>query len=188
MPFNIELMNKAGNTREIAIKIQVVKDRINIYFNGNKEEAITVRKHWEYLSSRFLSNMPYLATKESIFISDGIHHLKQEHTNTLERTYIHTHLPFLKEITPELLSLYLYEMYEQQKMLPEAHYQFFQGRDEVEDIMKAFSIHYDLYKGSSIEREYNECSTLTPEEQIEHEQAVETLPKYAIYPLIHPEK
>lgn len=175
MPFNIELMNKAGNTREIAIKLQVVNDRINIYFNGNKDEVRTVRENWEHLSDPFVATLPDFGAKESVLIADGIYHLKQAHTNILERTYVHIHLPFLREITPKLFARYLRGMYEQQKTHSGAQYQFFQGMHEIENIIEVFTVHYDLYKGSSMEREYNECSQLTPEEHIEHEKAANAL-------------
>ena len=162
MPFNIELV-----TGEIVIKIQVVRKVINVYFNGELEKAADVREHWNHLNQHFINSFPEVGPEEGVSLTSGVFHRKKEHTNTRESTIVHLHIPFMEEITSELFSKYLRNLYNQQ-IVHDENYQFFRDANEMESIIKTFNYYYDDYKGSLLEAEYEEDTKLTSSEENEH--------------------
>ncbi|KTD09505.1 hypothetical protein [Legionella jamestowniensis] len=166
MPFNIELM-----TDDVAVKIQVVKKVITIYFNGEKELASQKRNNWEHLHQHFINDMPYVGPEEGIGLTSGVYHRKKEHTNVRESTIYHLHIPFLIEVTPEIMKCYLTKIFEQQ-VVHSKEYKFFQNIHEVKNVAETFFQYYQNYKGSTLEKEYEEETTLTPSEQEEHKKDI----------------
>src|SRR5689334_8199885 len=122
MPFNIELTNRSNG---VAIKVQVVKNTINLYFAGPVNAADSVRDNWIHLETHFLLAMPgYIA--EPVRGPDAPH-IKKDHTHAAETEIMHAHSEFTSEITPERFSAYLTHMFAQQQEKEHAseNYQFF---------------------------------------------------------------
>ena len=168
MPFNIELLSS-----NIPVKIQIVKKVITVYFNGgeNIEESIKARDNWSHLMEHFIRNFPEHGSEIEVSLTSGVYHRKKEHTNTRETTIYHVHSQFLVEVTPELFSRYLNELYKQQSTHGK-EYQFFSGRSEVDNIITTFTEYYKGYKESLMEAEYEQETQLTSEEQEEHTQDI----------------
>ncbi|MCC5015153.1 MULTISPECIES: hypothetical protein [unclassified Legionella] len=170
MPFNIELAKPSSG---ISIKIQAVKNTINVYFAGPQVIADTVRDNWIHLQAHFITTMPgYIA--EPVRGPDAPH-IKKDHTHAKETEVMHSHSEFASEITPERFSAYINNMFAQQQAGSHVSekYQFFVDKKEVEEIVKKFAIYYSGYKNSSTEELYEEATTLSPEEQSAYNKAVE---------------
>ncbi len=69
MPFNIELLKRSN---DVSIKVQAVKNTINVYFRGPQEAASTARENWVHLEAHFISTMPGCIT-ESVRGPDAPH-------------------------------------------------------------------------------------------------------------------
>lgn len=163
MPFNIELP-----TGKDAIKIQIVKNVITIYFYGKNAEQ--ERKNWSHLNGHFLATLKEFNPKE-ILIPASLYHRKKEHTNILERSTIHLHIHFLKEVTPQLFVRYLKGFYQYQ-LSHEKKYAFFQSPSAVVDVVNSFAYYYKVYKGSPLETIYEEETILSLKEQQEYAEEV----------------
>ncbi|STX44046.1 Uncharacterised protein [Legionella donaldsonii] len=170
MPFNIELAKPSSG---ISIKIQAVKNTINVYFAGPQATADKVRDNWIHLETHFITTMPG-------YIVDPVRgpdapHIKKDHTHAEETEIMHTHSEFASEITPERFSAYINDLFAQQQAEEHASetYQFFVDKKEVEEIVQKFAIYYREYKNSSTEELYEEATTLSPEEQSAYAKAVE---------------
>jgi hypothetical protein len=173
MPFNIEL-----SCPDIAIKIQVVKSVITVYFNGPDDIASPKRTQWRMLVQAIIPSLPEFEPADRIDkdISINIYHQKKDHTTTQERSVLHLHMHHRVEVTPDMLSLYLKSIYAQQERRGE-EYHFFSGPEEVDSIIETFASYYRDYKGSSIERVYEEETTLTDPEIEEHIEEIIKLTK-----------
>ncbi|KTD61192.1 hypothetical protein [Legionella spiritensis] len=102
-------------------------------------------------------------------------HIKRNHTNEAEVPIAHFHREFESEVTPELLALYLNNIYTQQQEHYEESvkdYSFFENEGEVEEIIEKFTIYYKEYEKSDVEKLFNDETKLTPEEIIAYETAV----------------
>lgn len=170
MPFNIELAKPSSG---ISIKVQAVKNTINVYFAGSQDTADTVRDNWIHLETHFITTMPG-------YITDPVRgpdapHIKKDHTHAEETEIMHSHSEFASEITPERFSAYINNLFAQQQAGEHASekYQFFVDKKEVEEIVQKFAIYYSEYKNSSTEELYEEATTLSPEEQSAYDKAVE---------------
>ncbi|MBN9231827.1 MAG: hypothetical protein BGO90_09845 [Legionella sp. 40-6] len=162
MPFNIEVT--AG---KVAVKIQVFKKVINVYFNGDPDEAFELRDKWGSLSKSFLDR-PYVGNENGLFIPSGIYHQKKEHTYAQERKIVHLHNTFLVEVTPDIFADYINEIYRQQ-LSKKSAFKFFQNPEQVKYIIDAFKTYYENYKGSPLEQDIEEETKLTFDEQLDHE-------------------
>lgn len=164
MPFNIEL-NKIS--KDVSIKVQVLKNTITVYFNGPKSAAETMVDHWEHLEKHFLATLPgFIPTRVQ---NPRALHVKISHLYEGELEIVHTHSEFDFEITPQLFESYLNQFYLQQKRHHKSKYQFFINDTEVIEMAAAYAGYYQQYKGSSVEMLYEEETALSIAEKFENQ-------------------
>jgi hypothetical protein len=167
MPFNIELTKSNP-----IIKLQVSHNTITVYINDTSAAADRAMVSWDHLESHFLNTMPEY-NKNWVRGPDAPH-VKRNHTSEYEVNYKHFHREFTSEVTPELLRVYLTNLWIQQRSAEHAdqNFQFFNGQTEVETILHAFGIYYKEYKGSAAETIFNAEHMLTKDESERYQEAV----------------
>ncbi|WP_133137529.1 hypothetical protein [Legionella rowbothamii] len=139
---------------------------------------------WGHLDNHFLSEIP--TYNADWFRGPDAPHIKRNHTYGGETDVMHFHREFSTEITPKLLSFYLNKFWEQQN---DPHhdkdiFKFFED-GEIDRILKAFTLYYDEYKGSSIEAMVEEKAKLTPEEELSYTRALDSHKRSDPVQLLH---
>jgi len=147
------------------IKIQTVKNTINIYFKSSSAAVTKAGLLWTELESHFLPGLPGYRTEW--FRGSNNIHIKKNHTHSAEVDIEHFHREFDSEITPDLFSSYLMGVFEQQCNYEEELFQFFIDRDEVETILEKYQNYYSLSKENNLEKDYCRDTGLTIEERLQ---------------------
>ncbi|MDP1602588.1 MAG: hypothetical protein Q8M03_04920 [Legionella sp.] len=168
MQFNIEV-SVADN---LSIKLQVMKNTISLYFNGQEAPARIAMNKWKHLDSHFLASMSHY-NKNWVRGPDAPH-IKRNHTNAFETSVIHFHREFYTEITPEIFAFYITNFYTQKKSHSEKYQSLFSVN--LETTIEAFKAYYDYYckeyRWSVDERLFEEEHNLTEDERTLYERAV----------------
>lgn len=166
MPFNIEL----GQFNGTFIKLQVVKNVLTIYFNGNKPELTNVSDNWAFLENKFLEEIPEFNPTWIRGADPG--HIKRSHTHSGEVDIEHFHREFRCEITPSLFEQYLESFYDKQQVFyGMIQYPFFKYEKEIKVIIEKYKIYYSYYNGSEEEKLFNQERRLTSSERSADEEA-----------------
>ena len=108
MPFNIELSRS-----EPFVKLQISKNTITLYFYGpNNKKVEAALNAWDHLDGHFLTSMPQY--NPNWVRGPDAPHIKRNHTHSGETQSSHFHREFADEVTPETLSAYLNNVWQQQ--------------------------------------------------------------------------
>ena len=165
MPFNIEVSVQ----NHLSIKLQVVKNTISVYCNGEEWAAKKVLKAWGHLESHFLSSMPEY--NNNWVRGPDAPHVKRNHTNHYEVPIMHFHREFHTEITPQMLAYYLNQLLAQQYLHSGREYQLLEDY-RVKEVINTFDTYYWEYKNSINEQLFEEEHALTEDEQALYQKAV----------------
>ncbi|MCL9685647.1 hypothetical protein [Legionella maioricensis] len=142
----------------------VVRNQINLYFapgtQTSDEAAITLRGNFHHL----LSHFPLDSQEDAIRGADP-EHIKRHHGYEGEVNIVHQHIGFDRDVTPKMLTNFFEGLLKAQKdHHGEKAYQFV-DEDAVKNILKKFSIYYNEFVGSPLQKQFLEERELSKEEK-----------------------